>query len=159
MEAFAALADDTRRQIYEVLASGEQSVNDLVARFEVSQPAISQHLKILRESGLVRVRPVAQRRLYSVNPAGGARPKVKKGPACLRFYEAAGHGLCLTVARSGVEFRALVLDRVAFKNVCISLNGEHHLHNLSGRHNFLVPHPKKLLSWLSIDRRCARKAG
>ena len=70
MQAFAALADDMRREIVEALAGEELSVNDLVARFRVSQPAISQHLRVLRESGLVRVRPVAQRRLYSLDPAG-----------------------------------------------------------------------------------------
>ncbi|HEX7298609.1 MAG TPA: hypothetical protein VF257_06360 [Solirubrobacteraceae bacterium] len=48
--------------------------------------------------------------LYRVDPASGGRPSAQKGPACLRFYEAGGHGLCLTVARSGVDFRALVLD-------------------------------------------------
>lgn len=70
MEALAALADDTRRQIVEVLAGGETSVGDLVAHFALSQPAISQHLRTLRDARLVRVRPDAQRRLYSLDPAG-----------------------------------------------------------------------------------------
>lgn len=70
MQAFAALADDTRLQIIEVLSRRESSVNDLVALFELSQPAISQHLKVLREAGLVRMRPDAQRRIYSLDPMG-----------------------------------------------------------------------------------------
>ena len=56
MSAFAALADSTRREIVEVLASRESRVTDLVARFPISQPAVSRHLRLLRESGLVGVR-------------------------------------------------------------------------------------------------------
>jgi DNA-binding transcriptional ArsR family regulator len=70
MNTFAALADDTRLEIIDVLAKHEASVNDLVALFEISQPAISQHLKVLREAGLVRMRPEAQRRIYSIDPKG-----------------------------------------------------------------------------------------
>ena len=70
MKPFAALADDTRLEIIDVLARREASVNELVALFHVSQPAISQHLKVLREAGLVRVRPDAQRRVYSIDPNG-----------------------------------------------------------------------------------------
>jgi DNA-binding transcriptional ArsR family regulator len=70
MRAFAALADDTRRAIVEELSKGERPVGELVRRFELTQPAISQHLKVLKEAGLVRVRPDAQRRLYSVDPKG-----------------------------------------------------------------------------------------
>lgn len=57
----------------ETLAEREQSVGDLVARFHVSQPAVSQHLRVLREAGLVQMRPQGQRRLYSIRP-GGLRP-------------------------------------------------------------------------------------
>jgi DNA-binding transcriptional ArsR family regulator len=70
MQAFAALADDTRLGIVEELAKGERAVGELVARFDVTQPTISQHLKVLKEAGLVRVRPDAQRRLYSIEPEG-----------------------------------------------------------------------------------------
>lgn len=70
MQAFAALADDTRLGIVEELAKGERPVGDLVARFGLRQPTISQHLKVLRDAGLVRVRPDAQRRLYSIDPEG-----------------------------------------------------------------------------------------
>ena len=70
MEAFAALADDTRLRIVEELGRGERAVGDLVKRFDLRQPTISQHLKVLKEAGLVRVRPDAQRRLYSIEPEG-----------------------------------------------------------------------------------------
>jgi DNA-binding transcriptional ArsR family regulator len=70
MEVFAALADDTRLRIVEELAKGERAVGQLVARFDVTQPTISQHLKVLRNAGLVRVRRDAQRRLYSIDPKG-----------------------------------------------------------------------------------------
>ncbi len=69
MEAFAALADPTRRRIVELLARREQSAGDLAARFEISRPAVSRHLRVLREHGLVRARSDAQRRIYSLDPA------------------------------------------------------------------------------------------
>src|SRR5579863_3862569 len=70
MEAFAALADPTRRQIVELLAKGERSAGDLAGRFTLTQPAISQHLRALRNAGLVRVRQDAQRRIYSLDGRG-----------------------------------------------------------------------------------------
>lgn len=70
MQAFAALADETRLRIVEELGKGERAVGDLASRFGLRQPTISQHLKVLREAGLVRVRPDAQRRLYCVDPQG-----------------------------------------------------------------------------------------
>ncbi|MEZ4572785.1 MAG: metalloregulator ArsR/SmtB family transcription factor [Thermomicrobiales bacterium] len=63
-ELFTVLADDTRRQIIELLAEQDRPVNDLVASFDVSQPAISRHLRVLREAGLVAVRNDGQRRVY-----------------------------------------------------------------------------------------------
>jgi DNA-binding transcriptional ArsR family regulator len=65
----AALGDPTRRAILELLAGGEQDAGSIAARFPVSRPAVSRHLRVLREAGLVRVRPDAQRRLYSLDPA------------------------------------------------------------------------------------------
>jgi len=65
--AFTALADPTRRQIIAFLADGEQPVAEICEQFNCTAPAISQHLKVLRETGLVTVRPVAQRRYYAVN--------------------------------------------------------------------------------------------
>jgi DNA-binding transcriptional ArsR family regulator len=70
MDVFAALADDTRRQIVELLAREELLAGEVAAHFGCSRPAISHHLKVLREAGLVRSRVDAQRRVYSVEPAG-----------------------------------------------------------------------------------------
>ena len=70
MTGFEALAEPTRRRIVELLAAGERSAGEIVAEFAVSAPAISQHLKALREAGLVRVRADAQRRIYALDPAG-----------------------------------------------------------------------------------------
>ena len=70
MQIFAALADPTRREIVETLAAREQAVGDLVNRFGISQPAISRHLRVLREAGLVRVRADGQRRMYGVDANG-----------------------------------------------------------------------------------------
>ena len=67
MDAFAAIADPTRRQIVTALAAGEQSFGELAERFEMSRPAVSQHLKVLREAQIVTSRPDAQRRVYSLN--------------------------------------------------------------------------------------------
>jgi DNA-binding transcriptional ArsR family regulator len=70
MLAFAALADPTRLQIVEMLAAGERSAGDIAGQFAMSGPAISQHLKLLREAGLVTVRADAQRRIYALDPNG-----------------------------------------------------------------------------------------
>jgi len=70
MQAFAALADPTRRRIVELLAKGERSAGELGRRFAISQPAVSQHLRTLRDAGLVRVRQDAQRRIYSLDARG-----------------------------------------------------------------------------------------
>ena len=70
METFAALADPTRRQIVEMLAAGELAAGDIARRFEMSAPAVSQHLKALKSVHLVRVRIDAQRRIYSLDPEG-----------------------------------------------------------------------------------------
>src|SRR5688572_17238530 len=67
--AFAALADDTRVQIVEALASDDRSVSELVGLFPISQPAISRHLRLLREAGVVSVRPEGKQRIYRLNPS------------------------------------------------------------------------------------------
>ena len=66
--AFEILAEPNRRRILDLLRAEERPVGDLVAELSVSQPAVSKHLRILREAGLVEVRPDAQRRLYRVRP-------------------------------------------------------------------------------------------
>ena len=69
MEAAAALADPTRRTILELLADGELDAGEIAKRFSISRPAVSRHLRVLRELGLVHVRAAAQRRVYSLEPA------------------------------------------------------------------------------------------
>ena len=66
MDTFAALADPTRRQIIESLAARETSFGQLADKFEMSRPAVSQHLKVLRDAGIVMARVDAQRRIYSL---------------------------------------------------------------------------------------------
>lgn len=68
MSPFTALAEPHRRQILDLLLAGEQPVADLVRALAVSQPAVSKHLRVLREAGLVQVRIEAQRRYYRVRP-------------------------------------------------------------------------------------------
>jgi DNA-binding transcriptional ArsR family regulator len=70
VEVFEALAQPNRRTILQLLASGERSAGEIASRFDVTQPAISQHLKVLREAGLVSERREGTRRLYSVRPEG-----------------------------------------------------------------------------------------
>lgn len=65
-ETFQVLAEPSRRVLLEALLGGEAPVNTLVAFSGLSQPVVSKHLRILREAGLVRVRPEGQRRLYSL---------------------------------------------------------------------------------------------
>ena len=68
--AFAALGDESRLAIVTELAKGERAVSQLVEVVDISQPGVSQHLKVLRDAGLVRMRPQGQRRLYSLDPQG-----------------------------------------------------------------------------------------
>lgn len=70
MDTFTALADPTRRQIIESLATGENSFGDLADKFEMSRPAVSQHLKVLKDAGLVTARADAQRRIYRLSDDG-----------------------------------------------------------------------------------------
>jgi DNA-binding transcriptional ArsR family regulator len=69
MDTFTALAEPTRRSILEMLAAnGNLSATDIYNKFKTSPPAISQHLKVLREAKLVRVEKRAQQRIYYINP-------------------------------------------------------------------------------------------
>jgi DNA-binding transcriptional ArsR family regulator len=70
VDVFQALADPTRRAIVAMLAPGERSAGEIGAHFDVTAPAISQHLKALRLARLVRVRTEAQRRIYQLDPRG-----------------------------------------------------------------------------------------
>jgi DNA-binding transcriptional ArsR family regulator len=67
---FDVLAEPQRRRILDLLRDGEQPVGDLVDRLEISQPGVSKHLRVLRDAGLVSVRPDGQRRLYGLRPEG-----------------------------------------------------------------------------------------
>jgi DNA-binding transcriptional ArsR family regulator len=69
-DGFAALADPTRRQVFERLAKKSLSVGELAARLPVSRPAVSQHLKVLKEAGLVTDVADGTRRVYRVDPRG-----------------------------------------------------------------------------------------
>ena len=68
--AFAALADPTRLRIVELLAEREMAASEIARRFDMTAPAVSQHLKILRNAELVQVRNDAQRRIYALEPRG-----------------------------------------------------------------------------------------
>jgi DNA-binding transcriptional ArsR family regulator len=70
MEVFDAIAQRTRRDILRLLTGGELSVGAVASHFPLTQPAISQHLKVLREAGLVDERPDGTRRLYRLRPEG-----------------------------------------------------------------------------------------
>jgi DNA-binding transcriptional ArsR family regulator len=68
VQSLAALADPIRREVVDLLAQGELAAGELADRFPVSRPAISRHLRVLREAGLVRVRTEGRRRLYALDP-------------------------------------------------------------------------------------------
>ena len=69
-EAMNALGDPTRRAIFERLAAGPKPVGELAEELPVSRPAVSQHLRVLRDAGLVSERPSGTRRIYRVDPNG-----------------------------------------------------------------------------------------
>ena len=69
-QALIALSDPTRRQVFERLRSGPKPVVAIAEGLPVSRPAVSQHLKVLLDAGLVRVTPDGARRLYEVDPRG-----------------------------------------------------------------------------------------
>ncbi len=72
-DVFLAIADPTRRAILHRLADGERTAGELATPFDASQSAISQHLGILRDAGLVRVRSEGRQRVYALRPAPLAR--------------------------------------------------------------------------------------
>jgi DNA-binding transcriptional ArsR family regulator len=73
----AALSDATRRQIFEILSVGPSSVGDIARRLPVTRPAVSQHLRVLKDAGLVTLRTEGTRNIYQLDP---------KGVAALRDY-------------------------------------------------------------------------
>ena len=70
IEAFGALGEPTRRAIFERLAQGPAAVGELAATLPVTRPAVSQHLKVLKEAGLVSETPEGTRRIYRLDPRG-----------------------------------------------------------------------------------------
>ena len=72
MAALGSLGDPTRRAIFELLTNRPAAVGELAAQLPVSRPAVSQHLKVLKEAGLVADEAVGTRRLYRVDPDGVA---------------------------------------------------------------------------------------
>ena len=70
--AFDALGDPTRRRVFRLLQGGERSVGDLAAELPVSRPAVSQHLRVLKDGGLVIDQAIGTRRVYRPNPDGVA---------------------------------------------------------------------------------------
>ena len=102
MHVFDVLGDPVRRRILELLAGGELSSGEIVAaigaEFSISQPAVSQHLKVLRLSGFADVRAVAQRRLYRLAP--GALAEVDEWLGRFRtFWEPKLDALATEIAR------------------------------------------------------------
>ncbi|RWH80470.1 MAG: ArsR family transcriptional regulator [Mesorhizobium sp.] len=69
-DAFMAIADPNRRHLLEELRRGPKTVNELAAGLPVSRPAVSQHLKVLLDAGLVNAKPEGTRRVYTVSNAG-----------------------------------------------------------------------------------------
>src|ERR1700758_1900519 len=70
VDQFAALADPTRLAVFERVAKGPAAVHEIAQEFPVSRPAISQHLRVLKDAGLVLDEAVGNRRIYRVNPSG-----------------------------------------------------------------------------------------
>lgn len=81
-DVFLAIADPTRRRILDLLADGERPVAEIADRFDVSLPAISQQLSVLRAARLVRARPLGRQRLYRIAPA-----PLREVARWLAFYE------------------------------------------------------------------------
>ena len=67
-DVFRAVSDPTRRQMLELLGGGERTAAELAAPFDMTQPAVSQHLRVLREAGLVDVRKEGRHRVYTLDP-------------------------------------------------------------------------------------------
>lgn len=112
MHAFDVLGDPVRRRILELLADGEQSAGEVTAviqdEFGISQPAVSQHLRVLRESGFATVRAEGARRLYAVDPTP-LREVDQWLDRYRRFWTPALDALATELAR-GKRARRLAVD-------------------------------------------------
>src|SRR5262245_4071442 len=94
--AFAALSDATRRQIFETLRTGGRSVGEIARGLPVSRPAVSQHLKVLKEAELVTDRAEGTRRVYCIDPNGLAAVRAWLD----QFWEVALRGYAAEVKKS-----------------------------------------------------------
>ncbi|WP_309604986.1 metalloregulator ArsR/SmtB family transcription factor [Phenylobacterium sp.] len=99
--AFSALADPTRRAVFERLADGPRAVGELARDLPVSRPAVSQHLKVLREAGLVTDRPDGARRVYQIDPQGLGQIRAWLD----RFWDEALEAFKAEVERTEVEIQ------------------------------------------------------
>lgn len=81
-DVFQLLAEPSRRHLLEALREGEQSVNDLVVRTRMTQPSVSKQLRILRDSGMVSLRPVGRQHLYSIQGRS-----LREASEWLSYYE------------------------------------------------------------------------
>ena len=99
--AFAALADPTRRQVFERLGAGPRAVGELAQGLPVSRPAVSQHLKVLKEAGLVTDRPDGARRVYQIDPEGLGQLRAGLD----RFWDAALAAFAAEVEREDEDER------------------------------------------------------
>lgn len=70
MDTFTAVADPTRRKIIELIGAGSLDAGSIASRFDISQPAISRHLRVLREARVVEMEKQGQRRIYRLSPRG-----------------------------------------------------------------------------------------
>ncbi|GIJ78877.1 DNA-binding transcriptional regulator, ArsR family [Micromonospora phaseoli] len=108
MHAFDVLGDPVRRRILELLADGELTsggISDVIrAEFGISQPAVSQHLKVLRDNGFATVRPAGTRRLYAVDPRP-LREVDQWLDGFRRFWTPPLHALATELARGKRERR------------------------------------------------------
>jgi DNA-binding transcriptional ArsR family regulator len=114
MNAFEVLSDPVRRRILELIGAGEMASGEVVhaigTEFGITQAAVSQHLKVLRESGFALVRAEAQRRLYSVNPAG-LQAVLGWIEQFSRFWEPKLDALATEIARGKRERRTAPVGR------------------------------------------------
>ena len=97
--AFAALSDPTRREVFQRLQSGGRSVGDIARHLPVSRPAVSQHLKVLKEAGLVTDRAEGTRRVYHIDPKGLGAMRAWLD----QFWDVALQSFVAEVARSEKE--------------------------------------------------------
>lgn len=97
--AFGALADPTRREIFQRLQGGGRSVGEIARDLPVSRPAVSQHLKVLKEAGLVTDRAEGTRRVYHIDPKGLGAMRAWLD----QFWDVALQSFAAEVARSEKE--------------------------------------------------------